>query len=163
MFLTENYRHSIMYAGQQCVCGGCQYRARLNRCAVRICPLIPKSGESKQGIVLHSEVEGLLLFSSSRPFEKAVGRQQAPAAHEGISKGGLTRHCFRSGIDRLESDAGVRGPGRNEAPASQREMPLRPGSILTNDSDRLRRGDVVEAVTKLAGESSKSLGENWKQ
>src|ERR1039457_859206 len=79
----------------------------------------------------------------SHPFEKPVGRKQTSTAHEGIPEGGLTRDRFRAGIGRLESDTGVRGPGRNQAPASQREMSLRLGRILANDSDRLRRGDVV--------------------
>jgi len=54
----------------------------------------------------------------SRPFEKAVGRKQASTAHEGIAEGGLIRYRLRARIDRLEADAGVCGPGRNQAPAS---------------------------------------------
>src|SRR5271166_2429896 len=79
----------------------------------------------------------------SRPFEKPVGWQQAPAAHEGISKGGLNHNRLRTGVDRLESDSGACGPGRNQAPASQREVPLWFRWILTDDSDRLRWRDVV--------------------
>ena len=115
----------------------------LNRATSRVSPSIPKTRKRKQGIVLHSEVERLFLFPAAPPFEKSVGGKQAPATHEGVPEGGLIRDRFCSGIDRLESDTGVRGPGRNQAPASQREVPLRLGWILTNDSDRLRRGDIV--------------------
>ena len=55
----------------------------------RVSPSIPQTGKCKQGIVLHAEVEGLFLFPASPPFEKPVGRKQAPTAHEGISEGGL--------------------------------------------------------------------------
>ncbi len=141
---AENYRHSIMDVRQQRVRSGGQNRASLNQTTARVFPSIPKTGKGKQGIVLHSEVEGLLLFAASHPFEKPVGRQQATAAHEGIAKGGLTRDRFRAGIDRLESNAGVRGPGRNQAPVSYREMPLRPGWILTNDSNRrVTKGELL--------------------
>ena len=132
-----------MHVRQQRVWSGGQNRARLNHRAARVSPSIPQTGKGKQGIVLHSEVEGLLLFPASPPFEKPVGRKQAPTAHEGIPECGLIRDRLRAGIDCLESDTGVRGPGRNQAPASQREVPLRLGWILANDSDRLRRGDVV--------------------
>src|SRR5271157_4645529 len=86
----------------------------------------------------------------SRPFEKAISRKQAPAAREGIAEGGLTRDRLRACLDRLESNTGVCRPRRNQAPASQREVPLRSRWILANNSDGLRRGDVVEAVTKHA-------------
>src|SRR5208283_1635736 len=54
----------------------------------------------------------------SHPFEKTVGRKQAPTAQKGISEGGLTHDRLRTGVDRLEADTGVCGPGRNQAPAS---------------------------------------------
>src|SRR5208337_189801 len=75
--------------------------------------------------------------------KKTVRRKQAPAAREGIAEGGFISHRLRAGIDCLEADAGVAGPGRNQAPASQREVPLRCRWILANNSDGLRRGDVV--------------------
>src|SRR5208283_28975 len=95
------------------------------------------------GIVLHPEVKRLLLSSAPRPLEETVRRKQAPAAHEGISKGGLTRDRLRARIDRLDADTGVAGPGRNQAPASQREVSLRSRWILPNDTYRLRRCDIV--------------------
>src|SRR5271157_4917528 len=79
----------------------------------------------------------------SHPLKKTVRRKQAPTAREGIAEGGLTRDRLRARIDRLEADTGVAGPGRNQAPASQREVPLRCRWILANNSDGLRRGDVV--------------------
>ena len=69
-------------------------------------------------MVLHAEVKGLFVSSTRPPFEKPVGRKQAPAAHECISERGLTRDRFRAGIDRLEADTGVCGAGRNQAPVS---------------------------------------------
>src|SRR5271165_10917 len=79
----------------------------------------------------------------SRPLEKAISRKQAPTAREGIAEGGLTRDRLRARIDRLEADTGVAGPGRYQAPASQRKVPLRCRWILANNSDGLRRSDVV--------------------
>src|SRR5271167_1017924 len=92
---------------------------------------------------MHPEVEGLFSFPSSHPFEEAVCGKQAPTANEGIAERWLICNRLRAGVDCLEADAGVRGPGRNQAPASQREVPLRCRWILANNSDRLRRGDVV--------------------
>jgi hypothetical protein len=100
----------MMYIGQQRIRSGRQDRARLNHCAGSIFPLVLKTGKGKQGIVLHSKVEGLFFFPAAPPFDKAACRQQAPAAHAGTSKGGLTCDSFRTRIDRLESDSGVRGP-----------------------------------------------------
>jgi hypothetical protein len=74
--------------------------------------------QTQTGIVLHAEVEGLFLFPAAPPFEKAVGRKQAPTAHKGIPERRLTRHRLRARIDRLKADSGVCGPGRNQAPAS---------------------------------------------
>ena len=86
---------------------------------------------------------GCFSFSPSPPLKKPVSRKQAPTAHEGISEGGLTRDRLRACIDCLEADTGVAGPGRNQAPASQREVPLWSRWILPNDTYGLRRGDVV--------------------
>ena len=77
--------------------------------------MIPDAGKGKQPIVLHSEVERLFLSAASPPFEKPVRGKQAPAAHEGFSEGGVSRDRFSAGVDRLVSDAGVRGPGWNQA------------------------------------------------
>src|SRR5271165_1343164 len=107
-----------MHVLQQRVRSSGQNRARLNQSAGRVSPSIPQASKCKQGIVLHAEVEGLFLFPAAPPFEKAVGRKQAPTAQEGISEGGLNRDRLRTGVDRLESDTGVCGPGRNQAPAS---------------------------------------------
>src|SRR5271165_2554864 len=132
-----------MHVLQQRVRSSGQNRARLNQSAGRVSPLIPQTSKCKQGIVLHAEVERLFLFPAAPPFEKPVGREQAPTVQEGISEGGLTRNRFRAGVDRLESDTGVCGPGRNQAPASDRKVSLRSRWIPANNSDRLRRGNVV--------------------
>src|SRR5271165_5372377 len=132
-----------MHVSQQRVRSSGQNRARLNQNAGWVSPSIPQASKCKQGIVLHAEVERLFLFPAAPPFEKPVGREQAPTVQEGISEGGLTRNRFRAGIDRLESDTGVCGPGRNQAPASDRKVSLRSRLIPANYSDRLRRGNIV--------------------
>src|SRR6516164_10627919 len=102
-----------MYVHQQRVWSCGQDRARLNHTAGRVSPSIPQTGKCKHGIILHAEVKGLFLFPALPPFEKPIGRKQAPTAHEGISEGGLSPDRLRTGVDRLESDTRVYGPGRN--------------------------------------------------
>src|SRR5271157_3588853 len=108
-----------------------------------VSPSIPQPGKYKQGTVVHPEVERLLFFPAARPLKNPVRRKQAPTACEGIAEGGLARDRFGACIDCLEADAGVRGPGRNQAPASQREVTLRCRWILPNDTYWLRGCNVV--------------------
>jgi hypothetical protein len=94
--VTEDYWHSIMYVRQQRVRSSGQNRARLNHSTGRVSPSIPQPGKGKQGIVLHAEVEWLFLFTASPPFEKPIGRKQAPTTHEGISERG--RSALKSSL-----------------------------------------------------------------
>ena len=63
-------------------------------------------------------------FSQSLPFIKAVGRNEAAPPPHGVAKGGFIEHGFAARIDEQRKRLRVLDPGRQQAPAHQRERAL---------------------------------------
>ena len=116
-------------------------------------------GEGHQAIIRPmDEVRPLFARNIALPFIEAVGRNEAAAAADGIAETGFLQHGLAAGIDERLSGCHLLGPGRHEAPAHQREMPLRPA--LPDDGHgsagrdmvpgrKLRHFKIVEKAARL--------------
>src|SRR5579863_10346387 len=85
----------------------------------------------------------LILPFFSWPLVESVGGNQAALRLEWFAERSCRGHGFGTGIDGFVADRGVGSPGRNQAPAHQRQFAARLVGLLTNDWDRLSGGDVV--------------------
>ena len=51
------------------------------------------------------------------PFEEGVGQDEAATSGDGVAKGRFFGNGFGAGVDALDTDLGILGPGRDQAPA----------------------------------------------
>jgi len=80
-------------------------------------PAVPEPSHAKGFMVRPLESPRDFAAAPGFPFEKGVGRDEAAAVEEGVAKGRLFRNGFGSGVDALEADLWILGPGGNQAPA----------------------------------------------
>jgi hypothetical protein len=116
----------------QCIRVGGQDRARQNLFASGILPTIPQAGKSKDRIVSHSEIVGLLFFRSDfLPFVKRICWNKASPRPHRLPERRFAGRCFRHPVNRFKPDGRVFGPERNHPSTHQRKnaepVYLRPG------------------------------------
>ena len=80
-------------------------------------PAVPQTGHAKGFVVWPLKSPRDLAAALGFPFEKGVGRDEAAAPDERVTKSRLFRNGFGAGVDALEADLGIFGPGGNQSPA----------------------------------------------
>lgn len=91
-------------------------------------PAVPEPSHAKGFMVRPLESPRDFAAAPSFPFEKGVGRDQAAASDERIAKSRFFRNGFGSGVDALEADLGIFGPGGDQAPAEFGDLEVRGAS-----------------------------------
>ena len=85
--------------------------------SIRGVPAVPQTGHAKGFVVRPLEPPGNFAAAPGFPFQKGVGRDEAAASGERVTKSRLFRNGFGAGVDALEADLGIFGPGGDQAPA----------------------------------------------
>ena len=84
---------------------------------------MPQPGEGERAAIAEANVEGLPPTILPLPLVEAVGEDQAPAFSECSAEDGLGCHGLGTGVDQPVADAGILGPGRDETPVKEPELP----------------------------------------
>ena len=80
-------------------------------------PAVPQAGHAKGFVVWPLKAPWDFAAALGFPFKKGVGRNETATLGEGLAKGRLLRHGLSPGVDALEADLGIFGPGGNQSPA----------------------------------------------
>jgi len=107
--------------------------------AFRGVPAVPQAGHAKGFVVWPLKSPRNFAAAPGFPFKKGVGRDQAAAVDERVTKSRLFRSGFGAGVDALEADLGIFGPGGNQAPAEFSD--LEAGRASPEDGGPVGRSD----------------------
>src|SRR4029453_16958809 len=140
VFRFENRRHTLMHFSNPAVGRHRDYRASLEHLAFRRLPLIEQSGESKQTLVAHADVQRHLRIALALPLEKSVRWNQTTSSGERCFEGGLLDQSFHAGIDHRFELFQVFGPEWNQPPLESLEAPL---AVAPDHGHLLAGRDVV--------------------
>ena len=108
---------------------------------VRPGPGLPQAGEGERLARCRMHVERPLAVAGFLPFVEAVSRNEATPPFHGGAVGRFVADGFAARVDQQREGLGILDPGRQQAPAHQREPAF--AVDQAHDGDRLRRGDIV--------------------
>ncbi len=137
----DDRRHPVVNRGASLIGSGRDDRGGFLLFAVGTGPGFPKAGERHWTAGLRPDEIGPLAAALLFPFVEAVGRKQAAAAAHGGTKGRLVDDRFTARVYQQRKCARVLDPGRDQAPAHQRELPLAFGK--PHNRHGLGRRDIV--------------------
>ena len=102
-------------------------------------PAVPQTGHAKGFLIRPLKPPRNLAAALGFPFQKGVGWDEASAVKKRFAKSRLFRNSFGAGVDALDADLGILGPGGDQAPAQFGHF--QPRITAPDDGGPVRRPD----------------------